>query len=191
MTVHQEIIKQDNVKTRYSLIKRENNNEDSMVLNSCNFFNNYLVGTPNNITKHFAMGNNNGENESNVIDRNSSQSQVIQNYLNQTIPFRTTTMTKIEINNRIKGDRKVNNIINNNRCKNDTTVNHHIISGYKLTRSQIIKNNHLKHGIVIQKINQSNIKNLRYNNVNNYNQNHGVITASAYSDLCNRTAVDG
>ncbi|KAH0569208.1 hypothetical protein KQX54_021925 [Cotesia glomerata] len=126
-----------NVKTKYSLIKRENNNEDSpSVLNSYHFVNNYLVGTTNNITKHFAMAN--GENGSNVIDRNSSQSQVIQNYLNQTIPFRgaaaaaaAATTTKSAINNRCKNNTTVNQMKNSLTLQDMGVLTHLIYSGHE------------------------------------------------------------
>ncbi|XP_053593160.1 mitogen-activated protein kinase 15 isoform X4 [Microplitis demolitor] len=164
------IINGSNAPSRYSLAKHANN-QDSPT-SSINSVNNYLTKIPNNITKHFAVGT--GSNDP-TDNNNSLESQVILNYLNQTIPLRTTAISAINGNNRTSVVNN-NNVIN--RHRNDNNINE-TISGYKITRSQTLKNN-LKH-TGVQK--QSNIRNLR--SINNYNQNHGVITASAYSDLKN------
>ncbi|XP_057327347.1 mitogen-activated protein kinase 15-like isoform X3 [Microplitis mediator] len=164
------IINGSNAPSRYSLAKRANN-QDSPT-SSINSVNNYITKIPNNITKHFAMGT--GSNGP-IDNNNSLESQVILNYLNQTIPLRTTAISAINGNNRTSAVNN-NNVIN--RHRNDNNINE-TIGGYKITRSQTLKNN-LKH-IAVQK--QSNVRNLR--SMNNYNQNHGVITASAYSDLKN------
>lgn len=112
---------------------------------------NYIIPKmPNNITKHFASSGP-------ASNTNSAQSQIIQNYLNQTMPMQTRSAA---------GRR--------------TNINETVIGGLKQTRSQTLKN-HLRHSAIQKPItNQRTMRTL-----NSYSQNHGIITASAYKDLKN------
>lgn len=118
---------------------------------------NYPTKMPNNIMKHFASD----------IVHNSSQSQVIQNYLNQTIPM------VLRSGNVINGSNIVHQINKNDINEIIGTV----------TRSQTNKN-HIRHN-TIHKL--ATTKTLHP--MNNYSQNHGVITATAYENLRNGTII--
>ncbi|XP_015124227.1 extracellular signal-regulated kinase 2 isoform X2 [Diachasma alloeum] len=112
---------------------------------------NYLMTKmPNNITKHFASSGP-------ASNGNSSQSQIIQNYLNQTMPMQTRSAVA-------------------RRTNHSETI----IGGLKLTRSQTLKS-HLRHSAIQKPVtNQRTMRTL-----NSYSQSHGIITASAYKDLKN------
>lgn len=114
---------------------------------------NYHTKIPNNITKHFASSTVN----------NSSQSQVIHNYLNQTMPMTLRSSSVI-----------TRSIAAHRNDMNET------IDGYKATRSQTLKN-HLRHNNTIQKPITITKNSMNYN----YSQNHGIITESAYKNLRN------
>lgn len=111
---------------------------------------------PNNVTKHFVNG-------THSINNNISHNQVIQNYLNQTMPMVTRSAVQ----------------------RNFTTG-----SCNKATRSQALKS-HLRQKTTSSTItsstspatNTTTMKN--YRSINSHNQSHGIITASAYKELKN------
>ncbi|XP_063975791.1 extracellular signal-regulated kinase 2-like [Diachasmimorpha longicaudata] len=134
-----------NIPSKNSLAKRPN--QDSLISHTDNYL---ITKMPNNITKHFASSGP-------TSIGNSSQSQVIQNYLNQTMPMQTRSAVARR-----------------------TNLSETIIEGLKLTRSQTLKS-HLRHSAIQKQVtNQRTIRTL-----NNYSQSHGIITALAYNDLKN------
>ncbi|XP_044002190.1 extracellular signal-regulated kinase 2-like isoform X2 [Aphidius gifuensis] len=110
---------------------------------------------PNNVTKHFVNG-------THSINNNISHNQVIQNYLNQTMPMVTRSAVQ----------------------RNCTTS-----SCNKATRSQALKS-HLRQkptstitSSTSGATNTTTMKN--YRSIISHNQSHGIITASAYKELKN------
>ncbi|XP_043275381.1 mitogen-activated protein kinase 15 [Venturia canescens] len=161
----------------------------------------YITRMPNNnVTKHFVttIGTEDQQKQrqscSNINRQNSqnrmisSQSRVIQNYLNQTLPMsglqtrEKRIPTKSRLSDRMNivetmgkfdyahGNKQPNNVLDNHRPK--TSV----------IRNQTLKP-HLRHSSIQKPVVA--VRGAR--SLNNYTQNHAVITASAYKELRNST----
>ena len=128
----------------------------------------YLTKMPNNVTKHFVSTSNCGD--SSPLNHNStSQNQVIQRYLNQSLPVYVQRDRGSSCQFRNVNHSQIHLPGSENRLRS------------AVTRSQTQKN-HQRHS-TLQKPSTATQCSLR--SLNNYSQNHGVISASAYKDLRN------
>ena len=152
----------NNNHTRVALPKRPN--QDSLQSQT-----NPLTKMPNNVTKHFVSTASCGD--SSFLNHNSTfQNQVIQRYLNQSMPVR------------IQHDRGTSyqfRNVSHNQTFIPNAENQRFRSAS--TRSQTVKNN-LRHSAVPKPATatQCSLRSWK-----NFSQNHGVISASVYKDLRN------
>ena len=166
----------------------------------------YITRMPNNnVTKHFVSTDVNSSLDNHhhhhLEKRNSSsissQSQAIQNYLNQTLLIPSNIPQRIRRpparNSRTNGSNErtmMNETLASFNCsqvsKHPVTNHVNLADNHRqksaITRSQSMKNS-LRHNVV-QKPTVA-VRAMR--SLSSYSQNHGVITASAYKDLRNGT----
>lgn len=150
----------------------------------------YITRMPNNsVTKHFVSTSSPDDRSSTSfnqrLQRNpttGSLSQVIQNYLNQTLPIPNaqTRDRRIPIKSRLNDRSTIAASANFDYPKQALSAaeNHRLKSAP--IRGQTAKS-HPKHN----GIQKSTTASRGTRSVSNYSQNHGVITASAYKDLRN------